>query len=453
VIDGDELLTRVRDWWGTYISTASDFDLDLLTLWAAHTHLVVETYTTPRLLIDSPVPESGKTTVMDHLKHLCKRAAPMAMITSAAMLSRMLDIEMRTFLIDEADRALDPRKEGVGDFLAVLNSGYKRGGTRPVLEPATGKGNAGKWVVREMPTFAPAAMAGNSPRLPDDTRSRCLRILLLPDRSGSIKESDWEKIEPAALMLHDEIAAWADQVRDQVKRNRPDLPDGITARFREKWSPLKRVADAAGGDWPKRADAMALNDKKELEMDKEDGLVRDRPSVALLRHIQEVWPPEVDDQGEKGNAAFVPTRDLINELVAEHPDMWGPMSDKPLTGKRLGFLLADSYKIHSDQPVRGGPRGYHLAHFIKPWTAMGVIKPASDASGASDASDQGRGIDPDSDQVDPLSQSDASDARDASDAPGPGNCGGDWNACSYPSCGLFQTCIDPVTNQGSEESA
>src|SRR5215216_2188688 len=48
-IDGAELLARVRDWLATYISTVSDSDLDLLTLWAVHTHLVKETYYTPRL--------------------------------------------------------------------------------------------------------------------------------------------------------------------------------------------------------------------------------------------------------------------------------------------------------------------------------------------------------------------------------------------------------------------
>ena len=37
-------------------------DLDLLALWTVHTWLVAETYTTPRLLFDSPVPGSGKTT-------------------------------------------------------------------------------------------------------------------------------------------------------------------------------------------------------------------------------------------------------------------------------------------------------------------------------------------------------------------------------------------------------
>lgn len=58
--DGAALLQEVRDWLATYISTVTEADLDLLTLWAAHTHLVIETYTTPRLQLDSPVPGSGQ---------------------------------------------------------------------------------------------------------------------------------------------------------------------------------------------------------------------------------------------------------------------------------------------------------------------------------------------------------------------------------------------------------
>src|SRR5215210_7039730 len=72
-IDGAALLEKVRGWLGTYICTVTEADLDLLTLWAVHTHLVVETYTTPRLQIDSPIPESGKTTVLEHLLRLSLR--------------------------------------------------------------------------------------------------------------------------------------------------------------------------------------------------------------------------------------------------------------------------------------------------------------------------------------------------------------------------------------------
>jgi hypothetical protein len=156
----------------------------------------------------------------------------------------MLDVEMRTILIDEADRSLNPDKEGIADLLAILNSGYKRGGNRPVLVPGSG----GQWEVKEMPTFAPVAIAGNNPNLPDDTRSRIIRVLLLPDSSGEVEESNWEAIEDEATQLHDQLAAWADQVRDQVRTERPGLPDGIIGRFREKRGPLKRVAVVAGGD-------------------------------------------------------------------------------------------------------------------------------------------------------------------------------------------------------------
>lgn len=377
-IDGDPLLRDVRDWLGRFIRTVTDADLDLLTLWAAHTHLVIETYTTPRLQLDSPVPGSGKTTCLEHLQRLCLRPVQMASLSSPALLTRMLNAEQRTILIDEADRSLNPEKEGIADLLAVLNSGYKRGATRPVLTPAKG----GAWDVTEMPTFASVAMAGNNPNLPEDTRSRTIRVLLLPDLDGRVEESDWELLEDDVAALGDQLASWADHVRDRVRRDRPGLPDGITGRFREKWSPLKRVAAAAGGDWPASVDAMALHDKEQYDMDKEDGLVRERPAVVLLAHIREVWPA-----GEN----FVTTSRLIDVLVSAHPAVWG--SDGPygksLTAQRLGRMLAGSYKINSTRQTNYGPRGYIRAAFTAVWSRMRIDpfeQPAQAAEPAEPAS-------------------------------------------------------------------
>jgi hypothetical protein len=398
-IDGNVLLQKIRDWLCTYISTIADADLDLLTLWAAHTHLVIETYTTPRLQIDSPVPESGKTTVLEHLLRLSMRPVLMSSLASPALLTRMLDIEQRTLLIDEADRSLNPDKEGIADLFAVINSGYKRGATRPVLVP----GGNNQWEVAEMPTFAAVAMAGNSPNLPDDTRTRIIRVLLLPDLAGTVEESNWEEIEADALELHDQLAFWADQVRADVRTNRPGLPDGIIARFREKWSPLKRVAVAAGGDWPARVDEMALQDKKVYEVDKEDGLIQEKPAIVLLRHIHEVWP---------GNESFLPSTELIELLISLYPSKWGKEGPfgKPLTTKRLGGMLAKSYNIHSDQPTHGGHRGYHRSAFIKPWTRMGVTTSSTSSTTplqVSDSSDE-------SDESDEEGSSESSDQSDAS---------------------------------------
>lgn len=361
-INGNELLDEIRAWLARFIITTTEGDIDLLTLWTAHTHLVIETHTTPRLQIDSPVPESGKTTCLEHLQRLSLRPVTMATIGSPALLTRMLNVEQRTILIDEADRSLNPEKEGIADLLAVLNSGYKNGATRPVLVP----GQGGQWAVAEMPTYAAVCIAGNQPSLPDDTRSRIIRVLLLPDSDGTAEESDWELIEDEALGLRGQLEAWADEVREQVRTKRPELPEGITGRFREKWAPLKRVAIAAGGQWPAAVDGMAKQDKAEHEMDVEDGAVTTRAHITLLTHIWELWP-----DGTK----FLATTELIDMLVISHPSMWGDENQfgKQLTPQRLGRMLAKSFKIHSgrEDPHRGN-RGYFRSSFAKAWRQLRV---------------------------------------------------------------------------------
>jgi len=364
-----QLLGEVRRWLRRFVCTMDDGDLDLLTLWAAHTHLCIETYTTPRLVLDSPVPGSGKTTVLEHFERLCHHPVQMASLSSPALLTRMLDKGLRTILIDEADRSLDPDREGVKELLAVLNSGYKRGGTRPVLVP-TKDG----WDVSEMPTYAPVVMAGNSPNLPEDTKSRTIRVLLMPDIDGTAEESDWELFDAEARELGTRLATWAEQVRDDVRQNRPSLPEGVIGRARERWSPLKRVAVAAGGRWPEVVDTLAVNDVERITLEREEGIVQQRPAVALLTHLHGVWRPD---------EAFVPTDDLIGRLVSSHPDTWGVLSSygKELTAQRLGRMLVTSYNIHSDRSDVTGlrARGYRRAALEPAFRRFGLTLPEKPA--------------------------------------------------------------------------
>lgn len=362
------VLDDVRDWLARYVVTLHDRDLDLLTLWAAHTHFVEVTYTTPRLVLDSPVPGSGKTTVLEHLQRLCLHPLQAASLSSPSLLTRMLAAGMRTILIDEADRSLSPDKEGVGELLAVLNSGYKRGASRPVLVP----GKGGEWEPREMPTYSPVAMAGNNPALPEDTRSRCVRVLLMPDHAGEAEESDWELIEGDAQVLGQRLATWAGIVRDDVRANRPEMPEGVRGRARERWSPLLRVATAAGGRWPEVVNELAVHDVAQVEADREDGLITQRPHVALLAHLWEMWP-----EGE----TFWPTAEIVTALAIEHPDMWGEGSPfgKPLTAQRFGRMLATAYGVNSGRLDRTGPRGYTRASLERAWLRMQVGAPDSPA--------------------------------------------------------------------------
>lgn len=346
------MLNRVRAWFGRFICPMDARDLDLLTLWAAHTHLVNETYTTPRLLIESPVPESGKTTVLDHLERLCVNPLQMASVSSPAMLTRVLETGMRTFLIDEADRSLRDDKPGVEDLLAVLNSGYRKGATRPVLVPSKGGG----WDTAAMPTFAPVAMAGNQPSLPEDTLSRTIRVLLMPDHLGTVEDSDWELIEDEATDLAKALALWAIKVADEVRLGeRPTLPEGAKARTKERWMPLKRVAVAAGGRWPQVVDDLVELDLERMRLEREEGISHEKIHVTLLKHIHAVWC-----EGE----IFHTTDDLISMLVAKYPHTWGPNDryKQGLTPQRMGRMLVKNFGIHADR-TSDKVRGYSAKAF------------------------------------------------------------------------------------------
>lgn len=367
--DGEKLLNLTEEWLGAFIKTAQPQDLCTLTLWAAHTHFVRQTFTSPRLLLDSPAPGSGKTTVLDHLSRIAFHPVQAASLSSPSLLARLLEKSPRTILIDEADRTLNPKADGVGELLAVLNSGYRFGASRPVLVQVGG----GNWEPVEMSTYGPVAMAGNAPDLPPDTRSRCIRVLLLPDLDGTVLDSDWQEIEPYALMLNNAFQRWAERVGEELASMRPNYAaDGLgtlRGRNRERWAPLYKVALAAGGDWPSRCRELILNDLEEQELDAEAGLVAKAPHLVLLGDIAEVWPP---------GAEFMPTTELVNALRWHKPDVWGAGNQRfgELKPQGMGRMLVKHFSIRAARKTGGErERGYYRATFEPSWGAFGIPVP------------------------------------------------------------------------------
>lgn len=387
-IDGAKVLDDIEEWFGRFIKVTFDGDLALLALWAVHTHLARELYTTPRLQLDSTMPESGKTTVLDHLSRLCHRPIQMASTPSPALISRILENELRTLLFDEVDRTFRPDGPGTPDLLSIVNSGYRVGASRPTLVPTKGGG----WEGRELSTHAPVAMAGNAPNLADDTRSRCIRILLMPDNDGSIEDSDWEHIEDDARVLHDRIAQFADQSRDQVRGLAVELHPRCIGRAKEKWRPLKRVAVMAGGRWPGVADELIARDQAEAAAEREAGLRNLPPAMVLLNDLHAVWPDDDHDD-------LVPSRKLVSSLIDHNPDYWGERSSygKALTEHRFGKLLAQAAKVVSQRPGGRGPRGFFRWQFLPAWHQLHIGKTPgaigaigySGASGANPEDDAG----------------------------------------------------------------
>lgn len=359
-MDDAALLDDLESWFARFIAMPDPEDCKLLVLWTVSTHMAEELYTTARLLIDSTMPGSGKTTVLEHLARLCWKPVQAASISSPALLVRLLQGGVRTLLIDEVDRSLNPKKPGVEDLIGIINSGYKRGATRPVLVPSKG----GNWEVSEMPTFCPVAMAGNSPHLPDDTKSRSIRILLMPDLDGVVEDSDWEKIEGDAQVLHDRIVAFSERHRVTVSGD-VSLPKGCVGRAKEKWRPLKRVAVAAGGRWPSVADQLIARGLAEDDHERDAGLRALPPGMVLLTDLHAVWPASQD---------FVGTKELVAELVDHNPEYWGERSTygKALTETRFGRMVTQASKITSTRPGGRGPRGYAKDQFSQVWHRLGI---------------------------------------------------------------------------------
>lgn len=363
------VLDELDQWLDRFILTTTPEDIHLIALWAAHTYAVEKTYTSPRLLIDSVMPGAGKTTVLEHLEHLARDPLAASSISSEALLPRVLDRGIRTILIDEADRSLDPKDPVMKGVISTLNTGYKRGGSRPVLV----KDADGNWIDREMSTYAPVAMAGNNPTLADDTRSRAIRILLMPDFEGRTEDSDWEDLEEEADHLKVQLLEAMEAAHDEIGQARPTLPDGCIGRMREKWRPLARVAEVAGGRWPGIVTTLINRDLEEQEMERAEGLQSMPLRVHLIHDIAEVWP-----HGQH----FMATKELVSLLAMNFPSRWGIDSTRGLSVQGMGRMLMQGYKISSDRETSGKRRrGYNVNQFYEPWRRFQVQSPSNEPDG------------------------------------------------------------------------
>lgn len=373
VVRTDRVLNDTRSWFRRFIKTQSGDDLDVLALWTVHTYLLAWLPTSPRLIIDSIVYGSGKTTTLEHIEQLGHETIIASGIGSSALLPRMIaaaDADSMTILVDEADRTLDPKKDGTGDLLAVINSGSKRGATRPVLVPA----KDGGWKAEAMPTYAAVAMAGNNPNLPDDTRSRSVSVYLLPDWNGEAEETDWvtsTRLLDEAKLLHDSIAAWAETNSQAVQAATPELPEGCRGRLKERWVSFAKIAKVAGGTWPERVDKLIKKDIDRLAKEREDGLANMPPRAMILPDLVKVF----------AGRDFMPTTLILSALANVAPERWGIESPygSQITRQRLARMLSPM-GIHSVKPSTrtDRARGYRRADIERVASAAHVIGESTD---------------------------------------------------------------------------
>jgi hypothetical protein len=319
-LSGSELLDEVEAFMGKYLVFPDEHCRPVVVLWAAHTHATSAFYVTPRLILDSAEPESGKTRVLELLALFCHRPKMTFNTTVAALYRRLLD-SMLTLLLDEAD-AIWSAKAGVQaeELRAFVNAGYKRGAT---VDRCVGEGS--NMQVVEFPVFAPVAIAGIAGNLPRTVVTRGVTIHMRRRAPGEgVHPYEEQDVVPAAEPLREQLARWAATVERDLRAARPAMPPGVVDRKAEVWRALLAVADAAGGKWPERARAACEHFALGTEA------ASASLGMRLLADVKQIF----------GAKDRMKTTEILAELIRREEAPWGDMrGGKPLDARKLADLL------------------------------------------------------------------------------------------------------------------
>lgn len=337
--DGANVLDQVAAFIGRYVAFPSEHCLPVVALWAAHTHAVRCFYVTPRLVLDSAEPGSGKTRVLEALNLVCADPEMTISVTPAAVF-RLLDEKPYTLLFDEVDAIFNPKNGGnYEDLRALLNAGYKRGAT---IARCVGDAKAMK--VQRFTVFAPVALAGIAGHMPATITTRAVTIHMRKRAPGERVEQFRERqAAKLAAPVRDALAEWVVSAMGDLLDAEPDMPEGVVDRPAEVWEALLAIADAAGGDWPKRA-----REACEHFVLKSNGNGQSF-GVKLLADMHRIF----------GDAKAMPTAEVIEKLIALPESMWADLGGKPLDARRLAKALK-AYEVEP-VPYRDGDgtvRGY-----------------------------------------------------------------------------------------------
>jgi putative DNA primase/helicase len=341
-VDGATLLGEMVSEISQYV-IAEDGDIVSVALWILHAWTLDAFPISPRLAITSPEKGCGKTTLLDVIGYLVPRPLPTSNATSAAVF-RVIEAALPTLLIDEADTFLGKNEELRG----ILNSGHNRG-TAFVMRTV-----GDEYEPRRFSTWAPTviAMIGE---LPGTLEARSIAIRLRRRRPDEpVKRFRADRC-PELHILARKAARWSVDNLDGLKAADPHVPASLQNRAADNWRTLLSIADAAGGDWPKRSRQIAES----------AGASQDTMSegVALLHDIRAVFEQKRSDRFR--------SEDLIGYLILIRDSPWGECQrGRALTqhglAKRLRRYKIQPRTIRITPAKRGGKptaKGYLRSQF------------------------------------------------------------------------------------------
>ena len=179
---------------------------------------------TPYLNVTSAVKQCGKTRLLEVLEPI----VPSPWLTgrvSAAVLTRKVDGETPTLLLDESDAAFKHQSEYAEALRSLLNSGYRRSGISSLCV-----GHGADLGYRDFSTFCPKALAGIG-ALPDTVSDRSIRIALKRraphEQVDRFRQRDAPKV---GAPLRAALGEWSRSAVDALQDAAPELPPSLGDR-------------------------------------------------------------------------------------------------------------------------------------------------------------------------------------------------------------------------------
>jgi len=346
---GERLLDDISAYIRRFVSL-SESQARVAAVWVVHTHALDAADSTPYLAITSAEKQSGKTRLLEVLLTLVANAWFTGRVT-AAVLTRKIDVESPTLLLDESDAAFGGEKEYAEALRGVLNTGHRRGGAASCC---VGQGT--NLSFRDFSTYCAKAIAGIG-KLPDTVADRAISIRLKRAAQGEkIERFRLRDVTREAANLKAQIEAWCDGIIPALRDARPELPDELTDRQQDGAEPLLAIADGAGGDWP-RAIRQSL-----IELCAEGQAADSSIRVQLLADIWQIFDSRGVDR--------LSSADLVAALCDIETSPWAEWSHgKPITPGKLARLLSPhEIKPHSVRIGDKTPKGYQRNDFEDAWS-------------------------------------------------------------------------------------
>ena len=300
-------------------------DADAIALWIASSYLLDQWGLFPKLLINSPERECGKSTALQVVEAFVRNGRIASSITPSAVY-RFIESCAPTLLIDEADRSL----RGNEELNAIINAGHTR---RTATKMLSGKGADGDWTPVEFSLWCPQVIAGIG-EFEDTLMSRSIVIGLRRKLTSEQVSRMHIRYFEDQDFLRKFLIEWAEGVT--LNTSPLDLPPQAGNRMQDNWEPLFRVASMVGESWIARA----LNAFNVIEVQRKPDKVGSSGSE-LLADIREIVKDEI--------APEVPSNVLLDKLLYHRDSDWiTAIHGRPINGK----WLAKTLKLYGVRPQR-----------------------------------------------------------------------------------------------------